>query len=81
MSRYCIVEWPHSQRLIQQPWYYECVPYEGDSKTGSYLVPEYRTNELYGKYHRHKVYSERDELIHAHSGLSPNQYRIEFDED
>lgn len=81
MSRYCIVTWPDSTKLINESWYYECVPYEGDGANTSYLVPEYRTAELFGKYHRHKIYSERDELLHAHSGVSPNQYRIEFDEE
>lgn len=80
MSKYCIVDWPDSTKLINESWYYECIPYEGYYSINSYLVPENRTIELFGKYHRHKIYSERDELQHANTGVSPNQYRIEFDD-
>ena len=80
MSRHYIVKWPHSQKLVNQPWYYECIKYEGDGEFDSFLVPENRTIELYGKYHAHKLFVEKDELLHANSGVAPNQYRIEFDD-
>lgn len=78
MNRFYIVEWPHSSKLIEQSWYYECFNYEDDQ---TYLVPEQRVIELFGKHHRFELYSERDEVLKENSYHSTSQYRIEFDED
>lgn len=77
MNRYYIVEWPQSTKLIEQSWYYECFLFEGDN---AYLVPESRVVDLFGKYHRFELYSEKDEVLKDNTNYSSNQYQIEFDE-
>lgn len=78
MNRYYIVEWPHSSKLIEQSWYYECFPFEENQ---AFLVPENRVIELFGKYHNFDLYSEKDEYLKDNTHYSSAQYEIDFDEE
>jgi len=75
MNEYYIVDHPASTRLIEQSWYYECLPYDD----GSFLVPEHRVVELFGRWHRFHTHSERLERMHENSGYHSAQYPIEFE--
>lgn len=78
MSKYCIVSHPYSQKLWEQSWFYECLPYREVDGTDSYLVPEHRTTELFGRYHRFREHNERLDRLYDSNGYGPFQYRIEF---
>ena len=77
MSKLYIVGPPHSDKLWNTSWFYECIPYESNT----YLVNEERVIDLFGKHHRFKEHNERFERLHENYGHYPNQLRIEFDEE
>jgi len=78
MNRYYIITPPYSERLWEETWFYECIPYDEFDRRGIYLAPEHKVNELFGRYHNFKLYDEKQELLHAEYGYNPHQLRIEF---
>lgn len=92
MSKLYIVGPPHSDKLWDTPWFFECIPYTYDTRetdsnrkdmvlrtTATYLVREERVISLFGRHHRFKEYNERLERLHENYGRYPNQLRIDFD--
>ena len=92
MSKLYIVGPPHSDKLWNTSWFYECIPYEYDTHqtdsnkknillkiNSTYLVREERVISLFGKHHRFKEYNAKYERLHENYGVHPDQLRIEFD--
>ena len=78
MSKYFIVSWPESTRLIEQSWYYECIPYGAHDTEDSFLVPEKRVISIFGKHHTQVLHSDMDERIHEEYGYDPKQFELDF---